>query len=92
MNQGTIKGNQTCWVFSFWYHELRRSCVVFFKAFKVFFMQLISVASGDVHFMQSVYIYIAWELKIRLISVLQKHIYVCRCKWNHFDKSDSYPI
>jgi len=26
------------------------------------------------------------------ISVLQKHIYVTRCKWNRFDKSDSHPI
>jgi len=89
MNQGTIKGNQTCWVFSFWYHELRRSCVVFFKAFKVFFMQLISVASGDVHFMKSVYsVGIEDQINIRFA----KHIYVSRCKWNHFDKSDSYPI
>jgi len=54
-------------------------------------IQLISVAFGDVHFIKSV-AYIPRELTIGVISILQKHIYVTRCKWNRFDKSDSYPI
>ena len=51
--------------------------------------QLLSVTCNNLN------MHIAQEFKIGFISVLQKHIYVTRCvycKWNRFDKSDSYPI
>ncbi len=32
------------------------------------------------------------ELKNGFISVLQRHIYVAKCKWNRFNKTDRYPI
>ncbi len=33
-------------------------------------------------------LHIAWELKIRFISVLKRYFYVAMCKWKHFNKSD----
>ncbi len=32
------------------------------------------------------------ELKIGFISILRRHIYVAKCKWNHFNKLDRYSI
>ncbi len=37
-------------------------------------------------------LYMALELKNGCISVLQRHIYVAKCKWKRFNKSDRYPI
>jgi len=34
----------------------------------------------------------ALELLIGFIFALRRHIYVGKCKWNRFNKSDSYPI
>ncbi len=37
-------------------------------------------------------LHMARELKNGFISVLQRHIYVAKCKWKSFNKSDRYPI
>jgi len=56
---------------------------------EVFDLQLISVAFGDVHSIKSAY---SMGIEDRIYICFAKHIYVTRCKWNRFDKSDSYPI
>ncbi len=37
-------------------------------------------------------LHIAQEFKIGFIPILRKHIYVAKCKWSRFTKSDIYPI
>jgi len=37
-------------------------------------------------------LHIAQELMINFALVLRRHIYVAKCKWSNFNKTDSYPI
>lgn len=35
---------------------------------------------------------IAWKSKIGFIFTLWRPIYEAKCKWNHFNQPDGYPI
>ncbi len=49
----------------------------------------ISIAFIDVNSVKFAYGACIEEL---FISVLQRHIFVAKCKWKRFNKSDRYPI
>ncbi len=51
--------------------------------------QNISIAFIDVNSVKFAY---GAGLKNGFIPVLQRHIYVAKCKWKHLNKSDRYPI